>query len=328
MDLTSAQARANTPGALVWHYTSLETLQKVLESGVLLATEVSFLNDIRETETADEAIEEWLASAATDAALAPFARSAKRLLDDFREGVPWGGDAEQELTYAARFVLCASIDNDSLYAWRTYGSPIGIGCAIGLDPSRPLGVLIRPGARPGNHRVVPWREVTYDRKDLAAEVDRRLREVAALWRADYESDYPEAAFRVLLTDLDQAIGHLRSIAKDPSFADEREIRMTISGAGGSTRILFTPSRMGPRPHVEVASAETWTQKIADSPVTRLPIRAVMLGPDAPASAHESLRWMLMANGYPIGGYPDEETHEQDFEETVIVRRSRHPYRST
>lgn len=66
MDYAAAIARARTGGELVWHYTTLDTLALILQGNSLLATEVSFQNDIRETLTADAAFKEALEALQAD----------------------------------------------------------------------------------------------------------------------------------------------------------------------------------------------------------------------------------------------------------------------
>ncbi|MFJ4253740.1 hypothetical protein [Microbacterium sp. NPDC090003] len=134
-------ARARIGGGLIWHYTSLDVLATILESNCLLATEVSFQNDIRETVTADEALAAALTDLKADATMSAFAYSASRLLNDLDSGMHLSGSTESGLLENSRFIVCASADSDSLYAWRTYGNTSSIGCAIGLDPSATLGVV-------------------------------------------------------------------------------------------------------------------------------------------------------------------------------------------
>lgn len=74
MDYDRALDRARTPGGLVWHYTTLDTLALILQNNFLLATGVSFQNDIRETSTADAVFREVLESMAVDDSHSHFTR--------------------------------------------------------------------------------------------------------------------------------------------------------------------------------------------------------------------------------------------------------------
>lgn len=125
----------NGDSNLVWHYTNLSTLINILDSHTLYATEVSFLNDIRETSAADELFEGALARLIENGKrnAQSFAASLKTLLNFELEMLEIYQQFE-ELEFS-RFVLCASDLSDNLYAWRTYASKGDVPCAIGLDRS-------------------------------------------------------------------------------------------------------------------------------------------------------------------------------------------------
>lgn len=323
-------------GSLVWHYTTLDTLALILKSGHLLATEVSFLNDIRETRTADEVFGEAL-DGLDNGDNAEFIHGVATMLQDIDSGQADDGGADAELLASARFVLCASLEGDSLYAWRTYSNAGG--CAIGLDPRSPLSVVTSEG-EPAP-AVNPWSPVIYERAELLAEAYDELKLLAADWhfeqsKAD-DDGFVSGGFDLFTHRAPRVRSALRARAKDPAFREENEVRMTVEPWKTSS-IITTSSSMGPRPHLRLAAANTWHKGVAESAEPALlPIRAIRLGPGAPEAADKGLRWLLRAHGYPLD--PDPITQfdgdpqgdgrlDPDWSKTVIIDRSRRPYRTT
>lgn len=331
--LEEARERAARRGGLVWHYTSLDTLKLILESNSFLATEVSFQNDIRETETADAVVGGVLSDMMNDQKTELFARRSLRALDEVDRGFLSGQWTEEQILKTARFILCASEEPDSLYAWRTYGGT-GIGCAIGLDPSVPLGVVGRPETdrQPTSEG---WLPAMYGAKKPRKLAERLFRDLAADWNAQWaqtqDPPFVWGMFDIEYEQVPNARASVRARAKDASFEDEREHRVTITDNLNPSMITFTASSMGPRPHLRLAVADQWgatVPSVAEAP--KLPIRAIRLGPSAPPIATKSAEWMLVAHGYVLDGYPGEPEFQgpQDWSKAVLITQSAHPYRTT
>lgn len=311
---------------LIWHYTTMGNLVNILQSRTLYATEVNFLNDIRETVAADE-----LFSSALDVVGKSGAQYAKtfaslsrdlRNLDESRM-VPNSVFEEHEIS---RFILCASKDPDSLYAWRTYASKGDVACAIGLDPEIPLVPLVSNSESKGN-----WQQVRYDAKNLLGETVSRLNSCLDDFAKEVNDDYPVPLPFGSMDILED----LRSRCKDPNFAQEREVRITHLKPELSL-IKFIAHPMGPRPHLPLgvrAGGDPADGKTASW--AELPIRGIKLGPEAPDTAIASAKWLLEANGYStrpveLFTYDDEGrgySNGWDHSEKVHVSKSALPYRS-
>lgn len=336
VDFNAARERARTQGELVWHYTTLDTLALILQGNFLLATEVSFQNDIRETLTADAAFKETLKALTSDDRYGPFARQALRFLNDEDSWDLSFGLVSLKLTRNARFILCASNDPDSLYAWRTYSNG-GIGCAIGLDPKVSLGI-VDPDPSPMPRRIRHWRHVVYRPSKVRLAAEQALSKLGDRWIAACARDAAEEgrqdAFGLVVSHLAEARADVRSRAKDVAFSDEHEQRVTVESFS-TKALLTTPSSMGPRPHVRLVTSANgkWGEPLESaSAAPKLPIRAIRLGPDAPESAEAATQWLLLANGYEIDPLLVDDSGpapytRQTWEETVILDRSAHPYRS-
>lgn len=333
MDHSAAMLRARTPGELVWHYTNLDTLSTILQTNSVLATEVSFQNDIRETSTADAAFREALEKMLDEKRFKRFAREALRFLDDEDNWRVFLPSVTQDLTRNARFILCASNDPDSLYSWRTY-SQHGIGCAIGIDPLQPLGVVDQ---QPSPHRIRHWRRVVYSPAQTRAEARKHLVRMGEEWitaRAPETEKAADDAIGIVVTKLAEARSMVRSLAKDPAFKDEDEQRVTDETVSYSA-LMTTSSSMGPRPQVRLVASDNgqWGKTFPSAhSAPKLPIRAIRLGPNAPDSAMAATQWLLLANGYPVDPlFVDEEDvgphSAMTWERSVVLDRSTHPYRS-
>lgn len=330
MSRVEAERRASVRGGLLWHYTSLGVLQKILESGCFLATDVEFQNDINETRTADSVFEEALRRFEGESAEAKrWVSGVRSYLAAFDGRFP---EMETEgLVSGARFILCASEEPDLLYAWRTYGSKDEIGCAVGIDPT--VGLRVRGGAET---KVSGWQQAIYDPEELvslAVDELRRVWDESAEYRPEAEQigidlSYIHIMINVEIVEMREM---LRARGKDPSFRDEREHRVTVTDMQNASEVVITPSQMGPRPHLPLVPEEAGGE--------RLPIRAIRLGPDAPQSAIKAVKWLLYANGYPIDRsyepveYVSEDAnasiddYQEDWSSTIMIDQSSLPYRN-
>lgn len=329
---------------LVWHYTTLDVLQQILESKTFLATEVSYQNDPREPETAEDAVDRALDELESDDDYRSFVREAKSWLADWRRRNGFIFGRLGELVNDARFILCASTDPDNMYAWRTYGAGTRLGCAIGLDPQVALGVVGDPSQSSATS-VSPWNEVRYDGQDLHEYSFSLMKCVGEAWNESKAHDLeliriaqddgtdpqrehdPNFAFRILLEDFAQARSHISAVAKHASFRDERESRVTVSDVDSG--LFFTPGSDGPRPRVRLGTA-AGSDAVMASAEQQLPIRAIVLSPSSSRQAVTTVNWLLYANGYPLD--PEFEVADEgatacrDSSRVVEVHRSAHPYR--
>jgi hypothetical protein len=342
-ELTIEHLRAK---GLVWHYTTLEALQLILESGTFLATEVGYQNDPREPETANAVIEETLRALSAEPEYAAFSRSALQWFGTYRDNNGFLYGRSGALINESRFIFCASTDPDNLYAWRTYAGASRTGCAIGLDPSVPFGLVGDPRVA-ASVEYSRWSDVIYEPRELSLIAAEKLRAVGTLWNreraddladvqrqerqgvAEHKIDHRDYAFGVLVSDFSKATSEITAVAKHASYADEHETRLTASNSAHA--VVFSPGAAGPRPRVRIASSRHWGEVLA-SPRGRLPIRGIVLAPDAGRQAATTAQWLLYASDYPLDPVPeiDESGPEpflyHDASDVVSIYRSAHPYR--
>lgn len=301
---------------LVWHYTSLSTLLNILDKREFWAGEASFQNDPAETQTARSVMDAVHALAA-GTELERFTQRVVGVLDHLIE--PGAYDLnEDRLLREARFVLCASADGDNLYAWRTYASKESIGCAVALDSTAPLTAV----STSSRLHVNGWTPVSYDSDQDARSILREIEQLKHEYDASGHGEEPDLG--IVIQGIDAIWSRLVSRAKHPSYREEQEARLTVSGLSASD-VRFMNGVAGPRPYVRIIAASAG----ATAPEL-LPIRAVRLAPNAPARAAESVTWMLALHGYPIDGvreFPGEDGVPWiNSAERVKILTSRHPFR--
>lgn len=124
-DCISVTHKAYSPGTMLWHYTSLETLIKIIETSTLQLSGFRFMNDPDEGRWASSAIERcWdLATKQVSNPRLDFGALRNEL---FPLSLEHPGTNEQ-----TTFVFCMSELSDSLSQWARYGDN-GRGVAIGL----------------------------------------------------------------------------------------------------------------------------------------------------------------------------------------------------
>ncbi len=313
---------------LVWHYTSLSALMPILKNNSLLATEVNFQNDPYEDLSASKAFQALLKKVGEQHGMSDFPRTASSILKGMEAHSPWDVNAER-LLRNARFVLCASLNGDNLYAWRTYGSVGSIGCAIGLDRSQPLGVI----GSLSSDDLTPWRDVLYLNDDVDRDLLSEFTKLAKRWKNAGPSQSDPT--RILIDGIGELWPEVRARAKHASYKEEEEARITVVEPHSSV-VDFKDGLFGPRPHIRLGASDAWgNRSLGTDP---LPIRSIRLGPDAPEAAFDSVKWLLAMNGYTVDGkFEHFEREDEDgnieyaeqFDESgaISIRASKHAYRN-
>lgn len=115
------------PSRAVFHYTSLEKLKSILESGTLWATHIAYFNDASEflnaIDLADNYALSYLKKTKGGTKYVKYASDIRNLLGSFKK------DRHNVYPY---YVTCFSEDGDSLDLWRAY-CPQEAGYSFGFD---------------------------------------------------------------------------------------------------------------------------------------------------------------------------------------------------
>lgn len=314
------------PKNLVWHYTTLETLEQILGTQTLLATEANFQNDPHEVSYAQGMIREAL-----ERSVVRHSGAGKSLLQLANSmDAPWNSSVNLDrLLESSRFLLCGSADGDSMYCWRTYGAIGSVGIAVGLDAGVPLGIK---GTSAGHGGV--WQPVSYSSTDLQDHVDTLIDEIVDEYReSGIEADFPN--YGVLITGYASIQTFILANAKSPSYADEKESRITVTNPPPNA-IRFGAGRSGPRPRVALSVLAPSAGGPSEDDEA-LPIREIRFGPTSPRGAERSLRWILAAHGYSLDGLHEFEEYADEYgnpiqhmwlnrERSVRISHSKHAFR--
>jgi hypothetical protein len=312
---------------IVWHYTTLDTLAKILSSQTLLATEANFQNDPNEVAYSENLLKEAIkrASRKNSAFAATLAGIGKHVDEPGRYSLNIN-----RLLETSRFLLCGSTDGDSMYCWRTYGAVGGVACAIGFDASVPLKVA---GVR--SSQSYRWTPVIYAESQVAAEVDALVEEI----RKEYDAsaiDSGEKNIGILIVGYGRIRSMITTLAKSASFSNEKESRITVRKPNPAALVIGAGAAW-PRPRVALGST---TPSVTSSSEDNgaLPIVEVRLGPAAPLEAKQSLEWILAAHKYSIDGVEEYVEYEDEQGNTlpdsyinedrrVVISQSKHAFRN-
>lgn len=268
----------------VYHYTSIDGLLGILDSRVLRATDVTYMNDTSEYSYACGIAEQVISKLKGELpGLAGFAQP------------PWAVHTSQGgKVYAA----CFCETGDLLSQWRAY-SDRGVGYAIEFPLER-LSAMI--------DRACGWAAIgrVYYDEDEQKEILTRVARTALEARvSDAEDEAPTTLNELMedtpdkLLDRDRLLAFHRVInnfvislsttlpfLKSPAFYQEQEWRISVMAAGLSEK--FRPSNGLLIPYSEIPLGE---------PPQQLPITRIMIGPNPhPRQAEDSLKRFLESKG--------------------------------
>jgi hypothetical protein len=251
---------------VVYHYTSIETLLKIVGSKSIWATSLSYLNDTSEGDH--------------------FLNLAKQRIPEFRrnhssEDSAFFDDAEELSTgFRGRpFIASFSTEPDSLPQWRSY-CPNGNGVAIGFS----VDCLKRASVRNAllNPAALEFAKVEYIDGSNTASIDQAIIEAinSAKTLQTFASTHNEKDPAKTGTIFQFFLSLTASKKKHKSFSNEHEYRLIFRDLPSSRAIEFRPVRSTLVPYVPIdipAKRSGYVQPPVDS-VTNHPVlgRAAMI----------------------------------------------------
>jgi hypothetical protein len=270
---TFAQLRVKLAKPLppfLYHYGRASTLQKVLESGCIWATEGRFLNDTTELRHASHVAIDYLRKR--------WGTEPDWLLPALLRAVR--GDAEQRTRLM--FVASFSRDGDSLSQWRAYADD-GAGFSLGFDPSA-LHASTTPVGEQLTEPVLD-RCIYSKRAQRGALEDCIPQQIAAGIRFVANGGDTKTARLEVTRSVLVSVGLLGCILKQSGFREEREWRILVMAHKGLQSALeFRDTKFGPAPYVKVPLG------------TPLPLARVVLGPRTNPAVERTVRLMLDRHG--------------------------------
>lgn len=257
-----------------WHYTSLEAVAGVLESGTLRLSHVQSLNDYQELQHGlDVAADVVLHDFCDTEAGQELARVLSILVD--------------ETLYAPTFVGCFSRVGDDVAQWRAYADE-GKGCAVKVD----FGELM--------HGVDPeefdCREVAYESSSQQQIVRQVLAKAMDAIRRGETGRLADDVFGDALYEAFEAAAFL----KHQAFASESEVRVVQFFGTVEELASRLPVRIAAVPREDFEAAVGFgisgnrIRTFVQIPVPKPAVKAIMLGPTADERNRRNLRH--------LGGY--------------------------
>jgi hypothetical protein len=253
---------------VVYHYTSMPVLLKIIEEKQLWATNARFLNDISEYQFFLSAAQGRLPAVIPDLEFIDLASWAKQ------ESRPPGGVPD---FLSVPFVTSFSLHDDSLTNWRSYCS-VGNGVSIGFRTGSLYEAYVDRLALPGV--IVPEPDfggVYYLDPNNTDFVDSTIRNAYEAAKDDllrFPLDNLPAA-------LARRLASAASFVKDHSFENEGEYRLTVGGIGWRRDLLrfkTTRSTLVPYLRMNIPALPSAPRKIGESDDAWNAIASITIGP--------------------------------------------------
>lgn len=281
----AAEESAKLP-EIVYHYTSIDSLLKILEGRRLRATNIRYLNDLSEHQLFLETVKSRLPYVLPEMSAADKAEFAKP------ETLGFGNTPE---FVNLPFVTSFSAQDDSLNHWRSY-CPASNGVSIGFRTSSLREGYVNKISAVGTlvpHPVFGY--VYYLEPKNVKPVDEVIQSVSdQLRKQDSASSAP------FWQRLAAQLISFACFVKHRSFINEQEYRLAVSGIKWRQDLLrFRPNRSTLVPYVEinVPTLDTVLPPVeAEAPYWNA-IASITIGPTANMSlSYESLAALCSTRG--------------------------------
>jgi hypothetical protein len=250
--------------AVVYHYTGVDTMMKIVDNGCLWATSIKYLNDVKEYEHFRDLVRKNIPKFIEGHTLK---RDERELLEEFCRPKNTGEATKfvQAIGSSGPFVASCSSDDDSLPQWRSY-CPNGNGVAVGfrvdcLKLARAVGLeFLHSSIRFG---AVEYMELS-DELRVDAEIQKAVSTAIQEQRQArlFRRRRATADGDMTLHYFSRAIDQLAPFVKHPSFSTENEYRLLFDTfLGGQDVINYRASRTTLTPYVrmEIPEPQTPTQ---------------------------------------------------------------------
>jgi len=267
----------------VWHYTDGNGFLGILQSGRLYATQVSALNDSKETEYATDLFREEVKKAiAEQAGKDDVVSFFQNILEQIKE------EPDKPTQGISKFyVACFSTRPDDLNQWSKYTKASPGRSAIAFHPN---GLKREPNST--LYRVI------YDRAKLEDAVKKVVYATLDFYMSGLtgeRAEKPEEWARLFYLAWDEWIYKLAPLAKDQQWDSEGELRIVHElKVADFPDVRFSQKKSSLARYLPL-DFPCWVKER----VSRLPIAKVMVGPgENQASSRISAILLLEQMGYP------------------------------
>lgn len=260
---------------MLYHYCSVDSFFKIIESKSLWLSDINHMNDYREVRWAHEKI----------------LRSLRQLDKDHGEGHAQLLLEHLRLNHTMHFICSFSCEGDLLSQWRAYAMD-GTGIAIGFtDHGLPRAAHL-PHCNANPELSVGIYEVVYDEANQQAAIDSTLEKFMDRMNTEDGAERGEA-----LPGAVYILGGTSVLFKNPAFAEEREWRLVhtplITDGPGGIRVDSAISQL--RHRVSGGRIVPYFEYDFSSKLDDDLIAEVVIGPKCPVTQYD-LEMFLQVNG--------------------------------
>ena len=270
----------------IYHYTTSKVLQCILADRAMWLTDYAYLNDATELKYGLRQAKEHLEELLRDSAYS----GSRSIFESWIEAL--------RCEPADRiFLACFSMDGDSLSQWRSYG---GIALGIRTSSGWPLGYF-------KNVRALGyfWDKVLYEPAEQLLALRIYAHHIDQALSKDLEGQGERIRERY---ESVRGLYRYAAICKAKAFEDEKEARLVVSHDSEGP----APAKLQFHPVGNVLVPYVVSSDLMEQVPDRLPIHEIVVGPQHNQDlVQRSVVGYLAEIGYP---------------ETVIVRKSRIPFR--
>ncbi|NQD41634.1 DUF2971 domain-containing protein [Glutamicibacter halophytocola] len=247
----------------IWHYSDVAGFIGVISNSQLWATAVGNLNDTAESSYGRRLLEQLLIKVRDSRCVHPTQKSYLSFIVDL---------TNEAFSEEGLFVACASTAGHSLAQWRTYRG--NQGHAVWFDPQQDLAVESKTDVA-NTVTTIPhaWKRVLY------TEEQQRELLLSGLSMIAYSAPHNSVTE---WKDNEAAQSHASLLAelvadcKEPSFHEEREVRMIVQAPSFGS-IQFRASSTGVAPYLSLTGADRRSSRTT-SGNNLLPIIRCVIGP--------------------------------------------------
>lgn len=267
---------AERPKHPLYHYTSLNSVRGIVDTGSLRATEIRYFSDAAEMKHAGDQLSSIISFRDI------FGESDSKLLNQLREWLSHRLTAGHQL-----YVACFTANGNLLSQWRSY-CPTAKGVSLGFNAEKLCATATRQSWQVG--------KCIYDPEKQRDIVNRILNEIERLAKkrgenTDPSKRNPANSFHDIFEKIETDLLRVAALLKHPSFHEEQEWRIVSPAI---TNFVEAPIEYREGSSMLVPFMEFRLPEAADR---RLAIEHVILGPTPNSEiSMESLSNYLSKNG--------------------------------
>lgn len=193
----------------LYHYTSLESLMKIVESGYLYATEIRFFSDASEMQHTEKLLRTAIAERVE------YGASNHKLLNQLKEWLP------SRLNSGHMIYISSFTENGNLLSqWRSYCDPTS-GVSIGFNA---VGIF-----NAAKNQTFQIGKCIYEYERQKKIVETILDEITEIANERGENEdsskrHPTQSFHDVFEDIEADLLGISALLKHPSFCEEEEWR--------------------------------------------------------------------------------------------------------